>query len=378
MQHERSHVDFTGQAIFVGLDVHKKSWRVSIHTEMMEYKTFTQPPHTAPLLAYLTRSFPGARFQCAYEAGFSGYGIAHALRAHGVECLVVHPPDIPTTDHDRKHKNDGNDARRLGRELRNGTLRSIYIPPQVAIEDRALLRTRHGFIKKLTRTKTQIRMVLLFLGIRIPPTFERSYWSRRFITWLEARALESESGTTLLQALVRELLFQRDQVAALTRQIRRLAQTDRYRAGVKLLMTVPGIGPLTAMTLVTEVMEIGRFPSSDTLASYVGLVPGEASSGEKTRSTGLSKRRNAHLRRVLIESAWTAIRNDPALLSVYHRASRRMAKSQAIVIVARRLLNRLRQVWLTGMAYERGIARGRFGSSDQDGKAVKDERATKN
>ena len=189
MHHERSQADFTGQELFVGIDVHKKSWRVSIHTRTMEYKTFTQPPSAAALLTYLDRSFPGARIRCGYEAGFAGFSAAHTLRDRGVDCLVVHPPDIPTTDRDRTHKNDRNDARRLGRELRSGAVRSIYIPDQAAIEDRALMRMRHGFIKKQSRCKTQIRMQLMFLGVSIPPAFENPYWSRRFITWLEKLTL---------------------------------------------------------------------------------------------------------------------------------------------------------------------------------------------
>jgi transposase len=360
MTPQRTHADFTGQPLFVGLDVHKTSWRVSIHTEEMEYKTFTQPPQASALLAYLHRSFPGATVHCAYEAGFSGFSAAHELRAAGLDCLVVHPPDIPTTEYDRRHKNDCNDARRLSRELRAGHMRSVYVPTQEQIEARTVVRMRAVLIKKQTRCKTQIKMALLFLGVDIPASINNAHWSHRFIAWLETLTQRSSHSAVALRLLLEELLSLRAQVLAVTMYIRAMARSAEYAPTVDLLTTIPGIGVLTAMILITELMDITRFRSADTLASYMGIIPDEASSGQKTVTTGVTARRNAALRHVIIESAWTAIRNDPALLQVYQRASRRMAKSKAIVIVARRLVNRLRKVWLTGIAYESGITAGKF------------------
>lgn len=360
MTPQRTQPDFSGQPLFVGLDVHKSSWRVSIHTTDMEFKTFTQPPQASALLAYLRRSFPGAQVRCAYEAGFSGFSAAHALRDAGLECLVVHPPDIPTNDYDRRHKTDRNDARRLSRALRAGHMRSVYIPTQDAIDARALVRMRDVLIKKQTRCKTQIKMALLFLGVELPATITDGHWSRRYITWLETQAQQDGSRALVVRTYLDELLFLRAQVHAITLQIRTMARSGVYASTVDLLTTVPGIGVLTAMTLLTELVDITRFRSADALASYVGVVPDEASSGQKTITIGVTRRRNASLRHMIIESAWTAIRNDPALLQVYQNASRRMAKSKAIVIVARRLLNRLRKVWLTGVPYEVGIAAGKF------------------
>jgi transposase len=364
MQRQPTYTDFSGQTLFVGLDVHKASWRVSIHTEQMEYKTFTQPPHADALLGYLRRTFPGATVRCAYEAGFSGFSAAHSLRAAGIDCLVVHPPDIPTTEYDRRHKNDRNDARRLGRELRSGQIHSVYVPTMEAIEARALVRMRGVFIKKQTRCKTQIRMALMFLGVEIPASVPDAYWSRVFIAWLEQHTLTTTHGTAVLKALLDELLFLREKILEITRRIRAMAQSATYQRTVRILVTVPGIGVLTAMTLITELVDITRFRSADALASYVGLIPGEASSGEKIRTTGVTSRRNAALRHVLIESAWASIRNDPALLQVFEQATRRMVKSKAIVIVARRLVNRLRKVWLTGTAYQKGISGGTVSASE--------------
>jgi transposase len=358
MHQQTTPADYSGQQLFVGLDVHKASWRVSIYTSAMEHKTFTQPPHPEALLTYLHRNFPGATVQCAYEAGFSGFSTAHALRAAGIDCLVVHPPDIPTTEYDRRHKNDRNDARRLARELRSGSMHSVYIPTEEELEARSLVRMRGAFIKKQTRCKTQIRMALMFWGVRIPSTVKDRYWSRSFIAWLENRTLTTSHGTAALGALLDELRFLREKVLDLTRQIRAMAQSPTYQPTVRILTTVPGIGVLTAMTLITELMTMERFRDSNALASYVGLIPGEMSSGDKIKTTGVTSRRNAVLRHLLIECTWIAIHNDPALLQVFEKACNRMIKTKAIVMVARRLLNRIRTIWLTGVDYQIGIAAG--------------------
>jgi transposase len=110
------------------------------------------------------------------------------------------------------------------------------------------------------------------------------------------------------------------------------------------LITIPGISILTAMTFLTELVELDRFKTLDQLASYVGLIPGEHSSGDREIVTGITRRQNAVLRSALIESAWIAARKDPALLLTFTRLAKRMPKNQAIIRIARKLLNRIRYV----------------------------------
>jgi transposase len=158
-----------------------------------------------------------------------------------------------------------------------------------------------------------------------------------------------------LQFLVKELLFHRDQVLDITREIRALSRTERYAENVDLLCSCPGIGMLTSMAILTELVDIRRFPTADHLAKYIGIIPEEASSGEKKTTTGVSQRRNTHLRHRLIESAWVAARTDPALIAVYEKACRRMNKQRAIIIVARKLMNRFRAVLLSKEKYRMGM-----------------------
>ena len=337
-------LDFTGQQIYVGMDVHKKSWSISIYTDQFEHKTFSQPPGVDVLVNYLKRNFPGAAYKSAYEAGFSGFWIHDRLQEQGVQCIVVNPADVPTKDKERAGKTDRVDCRKLARSLRNGEIEGIYVPSRLKTEDRGLLRTRHSMIKKQTRCKNQIRAILYFYGIHIPDELATGYWSKRFINWIESIRMERASGNLALKAHVAELIHIRQVIAELNRAIRALAKTDDYRNNVRLLKTVPGVSILTAMTLLTELYDLGRFKTLDKLCSYVGLIPDTDSSGEKDNKTGMTGRRNSQLRVAVIESAWTAARKDPALMMSFNELCKQMTKSKAIVRIARKLLNRIRYV----------------------------------
>jgi transposase len=339
-----SKLDFEGQEIYVGMDVHKKSWSISIFTEEFEHKTFTQPPEVGTLVNYLKRNFPGAAYKSVYEAGYCGFWIHDRLQEHGVQCLVVNPADVPTKDKERTKKTDRVDCRKLARSLRNGEIEGIYVPSRPKVEDRGLVRTRHSMVKKQTRCKNQIKSILQFYGIQIPEELANGHWSKRFIAWIEAVRMERASGNFALKVHLEELNNMRKIIADITRGIRILANSAEYRQNVRLLKTVPGISTLTAMTLLTELYEISRFKNLDKLCSYVGLIPDTNSSGETDRKTGITNRRNAPLRGILIESSWVAVRKDPALLMTFTTLCKKMPKTNAIVRIARKLLSRIRHV----------------------------------
>jgi transposase len=156
--------------------------------------------------------------------------------------------------------------------------------------------------------------------------------------------MEKASGDLALKAHIEELKNIRQIIAGLNKAILSLSRTEAYRDNVLLLRSVPGISTLTAMTLITELYDIFRFSSLDKLASYAGLVPDIKSSGETEHTRGITYRRNATLRTVLIESSWVAVRKDPALMMAFNKFSLRMKKTKAIVHIARKLLNRIRFV----------------------------------
>jgi transposase len=151
-------------------------------------------------------------------------------------------------------------------------------------------------------------------------------------------------GTQALKALIQELKYLRQIIADVTKQIRTLAHEPPYCSYTAHLITIPGVSGLAAMILLTELVTLSRFRTLDQPSSYVGLVPGEYSSGEREITTGISQRRNAFLRGLIIECAWVAVRKDPALVLAFNKLCTRMPKQQAIIRIAHKLLNRIRFV----------------------------------
>jgi transposase len=348
-------LDFTGQPIYIGMDVHKKSWTVSIHSAICEHKTFTQPPEVDLLVNYLKRNFPGASYHSVYEAGYSGFWVHDQLREKGVACTVANPADVPTKDKERRKKRDPVDCRKLARSLRAGEIEGIYVPCRPKLEDRSLVRTRQSMVRKQTRCKNQIKGILFFYGIELPEDCGQRHGSGKFVRWLESIQMERASGDMALQIHLEELRHLRQIIVKLNREIRVLARTEEYASQVQLLRTIPGISTLTAMILLTELQEITRFASLDELASYVGLIPDAHESGESEHTGGITKRRHGQLRASLVEAAWTAARKDPALLMAFQQLEKRMRKTRAIVKIAWKLLNRVRYVLKNQRPYLLGV-----------------------
>jgi transposase len=197
--------------------------------------------------------------------------------------------------------------------------------------------------------------MLLFYGVVIPEEREMGHWSRRFIQWIEGIRLERASGDMALQIHLEELGHLRQIIAKLNRALLVLSRSEEYRSWVCLLRTIPGISTLTAMILLTELGEIVRFHSIDLLCSYVGLIPDTRSSGEKEYTGGVTRRGHSHLRWLLIEASWIAVRKDPVLMDAFNQYCKRMRKSKAIIKIARKLLNRVRYVLKNQAEYVPGV-----------------------
>ena len=187
-------IDFIGQDIFVGIDIHKKHFTVTIQGALLVYKTFNQPPESNPLVNYLIKHFPNANYFAAYEAGFCGFWLCKELLSQGINCIVVNPADVPSTDKEKKQKRDKLDSRKLARALKNGELKAIHVPEIQIQQDRGLLRTRKQFVGNQTRCRNRIKSLLDFYGIQIPEKFNQSgsHWSNKFMIWLETDRFSRE------------------------------------------------------------------------------------------------------------------------------------------------------------------------------------------
>ena len=345
MQTQSNKLDFSGQNIYVGFDVHLKSWKVTIMTEKLVHKTFSQPPNPQILHQYLVKNFPGGIYHSAYEAGFCGYWIHNHLTSLGINSIVVNPADIPTTDKEKVQKEDSRDSRKIARTLRSGDLKPIYVPSTKTLEDRTLMRTRYTLVKDVVRNKNRVKSFLHFHGIEIPEHFTKNKcWSKKFIDWLENIDFAERSGKNSLLAIVLATKNIRTSVLQVTRLIKELSETDEYKEQVVLLRGIPGIGLLTSMMLLTELETINRFGNIDRLCGFIGLIPSTQSSGENDVVGNITPRGHSFLRNAIIESAWTAARLDPALMKAYHDYCRRMDPNKAIIRIAKKLLSRIRYV----------------------------------
>jgi transposase len=346
--------DFTGKTLYIGLDVHKKSWTVTILTDHVEHKTFNMPPDSGALIAYVRKHFPGATVLCVYEAGFSGFWLCRQLKAAGWECLVVHPADVPTSDKEHRTKSDRVDSRKLAQTLRARQLRGVWVPTPVQQQKRSLSRYRHLLMRDLRRYKNRIKSFLMYYGIEIPEQYEKANWTWKFIEWLEALEFEHAAGKLSLQTLIKGYRFHYEQILSMARQMRAVFRKEEKQM-YYLLQTIPGVGPLTAIALIAEIADIERFSNGRKLASLVGLTPHTEASGERDRVRGMTQRHNEYLRTMLVEASWQALRQDPALLRYYESLRPSMRPQKIIIKVARKLLNRIRYVMLNKKEYETGV-----------------------
>ena len=348
-------IDFSGKDLFIGLDVHKKSWSVTIVIDGIEHRTFTQPPDPGALNNYLQRMFPGGSYNSAYEAGFCGYGIHRELNSLGIRNIVINAADIPTSQKDKLQKRDPIDSRKIARGLENGSLRGIHIFDRELEELRSLNRTRFYLMRDLRRSKNRIKSFLLYFGVSIPPEYDNNQWTLKFVSWLKQVQMKTPGGQDAFSYLIRSYEHQREQMVSLSRQVRvRIREYDNEL--YSLLKSISGIGPLTSSALMTEIGDINRFPHIDHLSSFVGFVPRVKESGETIHVGGITFRCNSFLRTLLIEASWQAIRQDPALMQYYHRHLVNNKGHKVIIKVARKLLNRIRYVMKNRKPYETGVA----------------------
>jgi len=339
--HANEKLSFEGVHIYIGMDVHKKKWVITIRLGERELTTFSIDADVVNLHNYLIKHYPGAIYHSVYEAGCFGFSIHRKLIAHGIDNVIVNPADIPTTDKDRRQKTDTRDSRKLAKELEKGTeFKGIHIPTEEEEYFRSVTRRRTQLKKERRRVMVQIRSYFTLQGIELP----KEAWSKKHVAFLRERASNSIRGYVVL-SLLDDFDYFNAQIKAISTEIKRLIKERKKDPEQKILKTVTGVADITSETLIAELIHPSRFDTDNQYLSYVGLIPSTASSGEKEISCGITPRRRGKLRHVLIEAAWTASSKDPELALVYAKLCKRMKKNQAIIRIARKLALRIKRVW---------------------------------
>jgi transposase len=349
-------LDFSGTTIFCGIDVHKKNWRVNIQDSEFELEDFSQNADVVLLHKYINRKYPKADFKICYEAGFSGFSTQRWLNERGIDCLIINAADVATSDKEKRQKSDKIDARKLCEHLQSKKVKGIHVPALHWEHGRSLVRARARIVNNQTRCKNRIHQLLHFSGLALPKGYEAGqYWSSRFVKELQAIDCGSEALKTVLNLYIKDYKQTKTLLLEATRAIRNLCKKSEYKKDIFFLRTIPGIGEINAAVILFELQDVSRFKRFDHLCSYVGLVPNTSDSGEAKRTKGITNRSNHYLRTALVESSWSVIRKDPALLMIYKRYCRKMEKNKAIIRVAKHLLSRINYVLKNKKKYVSGI-----------------------
>ena len=275
----------------------------------------------------------------------------------GIECVVVNAADIPQTNKGMLSKTDASDSRRIGEAFAKELLKPIYIPKPSTEADRNLVRYRKRVQEDLKSKKQGIKSCLFIFGLKIPPQHDKSYWTNNFITWLKELTITDFSNTVTMSLLIEDVLLLGKRLFETNKQLRILSISRDYAATYTILTSTPGIGLITAMTMITEIGDINRFDSFTKFNFFIGLCPSEYSSGEHIYKGKMTTRAHKTIRALIIEVAWVAIRTDPALTIKYHELLKTKTGKRAIIVVARKLLSRLFAVWKNNVVYESGIVK---------------------
>ena len=341
--------------VFSGLDVDKRSISVTFTDHDRFLKSLRMPYSAEHLLNHVRKHFPNKKVAFVYEAGPTGYGLYDGIVAQGYPCLIAAPSMIPKAPGQRV-KTNRLDSRSLSENLRGGQLKSIHVPSLLYRELRHLTQLRDVLVSELAGMKQRIKSLLLFEGIEFPPAPAGSQWS--FLVKDKLRKLAC-SGTVRfkLDQLLDSLEFNEKQVLKAIREIRRFCQNDpELSQCMQYLMTLPGIGWITASQLLARIGDWRELNNIRQLGGFLGLVPTEHSTGERTDRGSITRTGDERLRSKLIQASWSAIRQDGELReffrTVYRKHPREVASRVAIVAVARKLSVRVAVVLMKQRPYE--------------------------
>lgn len=365
---------------FVGLDVHAATIAVAVAEKDGEVRSLGTIPNREQSIRKLVTKLSGSgTWRACYEAGPTGYTLYWQLTKLGVECAVIAPTLIPVKAGDRV-KTDRRDAERLAKSFRAGDLTPVWVPDAAHEALRDLVRAREAAKKDQLRARHRLGKFLLRQGRR--PAERMTAWTQRHLDWIRREVkFEQFAQRATLEDYLEEVDHLGQRIARLEKAIDEAIEgaPATMKAVVCGLQALRGIAKMTAITIVAEVGQLSRFPKARQLMGYSGAVASEHSSGERTSRGGITKTGNAHLRRVLVEAAWSQ-RFAPSLTrrlrerqeglsaevleiaaKARHRLSARYrrllargkSKQQVVTAIARELLG---FVWAIGVEVERKAA----------------------
>lgn len=341
-----------GKDVYVGIDVHKESWQVTVQLEGEEV-FHGRLPSQYQALQKLFAKFRRSTIKVAYEAGPCGFWLYDKLIADGIETIVVPPSLIPIESGNRV-KTDKRDSRKLANFLERNMLKKVYVLTEEDRADRELVRTRRQLVEHRSDVARQIKSKLLFYGVESPfPA--KQHWTKLYIKWLRGLSTDHKGLALSLEFMIDLYEQLTDQIKKIMKKVIELTKSAKYAHKVALLRSIPGVGTLIAIEILVELQDMKRFKSGEKIASYIGLTPSEYSTGQYTRQGRITRCGNKRVRTSLVEGSWILIYKDPVMKFKYERLKRRKGAKRAIVAIARNLIIRMRIMLINDEPYIVGL-----------------------
>jgi transposase len=318
------------------MDVHKESIVVTAvnHDSDRATARFEIPNTDTGVHRLVKRLREMGEVRCAYEAGPCGYELRRFLSSQDISCDVVAPSLIPRKPGDRV-KTDRRDAEKLARLHRMGELTAIRVPTPAQEALRDLVRTREDAKEDALRRRHRLQKFLLRQGRR----YEGKSWTKVHWNWIRPQTFPDDNAQAVLTEYLVALEQELERIQRLNTKIEEESRRPEIASAVARLRTLRGVDTVTAMTLVSELVDFSRFTTAHELMSFAGLVPSEYSSGGKEFRGRITKTGNAHVRRVLVEAAWH-YRHPPTGTGIALR-KRREGQPPPVLEIARRAELRL-------------------------------------
>lgn len=288
--------------IHVGLDVHKDSISIGVAQPGREPgKLLTKIAHHLPkLLKQLDKLGTPSQLHVVYEAGPTGFGLARSLLAKGYGCEVIAPSKTPRRPGDRV-KTDTRDCIMLAEFSRSGALHAVWIPDAGDEAIRDLSRAREDAIEARHQARLQLKSFLLRHDVRYAG---KTSWGKAHYRWLAEQSFGASAAQTAFTEYCLTVQAADQRVQRLTQALEGSVTQWRFAEVVAALQALRGVAMVTAIGLVAEIGDFSRFEHPRKLMGYLGLVPCEHSSGERTSRGSITKTGNKHARRLLTEAAW--------------------------------------------------------------------------
>ena len=333
---------------WMGLDVHKRNYYIALLRFDGSIFTWSAPADPIKIVELIDRYKICLSGAC-YEAGPTGFSLARTLISAGIPVTVAAPNKIPRSVSPGS-KTDRLDCTKLALFVSKGFIRPINIPSAIAESERALMRRRHQVTNSIRRCKQRIKALFLYNGLKEPESLKR--WSQKSVEELHSTVIP-ESAKLVLESHIRNLEFHLNERKIIDRQLEVMSHKSEHEAVIDALMTVPGIGLLTAMAFHLEIYEPERFQRKEEIASYLGLAPTVKHSGEKHPRGHLVPVGQKRLRSLLIEVSWIWVAHDKYASNLYHKFLGKTGIPQkAIAAVARKLTIILWRLSIEKRAYK--------------------------